>query len=109
MFEDLSGPDRLQLLKFLCAFARLDLRVSDKERAFVLRLVKQLKLTDEEAAQVEQWLRVSPSPHSIVPTRVPKEHRATFIDALRAMVYVDGKVDPDARDAFDKLRAALED
>lgn len=108
MFETLSGPDRLLLLKFLCAFAWEDLEVSEKERRFVKGLVARMGLSPAEAAQVEEWLDVAPAPHSIDPERIPKEHRKLFVDAVRAIVYADGRVDPDERASLDLLRAALD-
>ena len=108
MFESLSGPDRLLLLKFLCAFAWADLEVSKKERRFVNGLVSRLGLSDGEAKQVEEWLDVAPAPHSMDAKRVPKEHRKLFVDAIRAIIYADGKVDPDERASLDQLKAALE-
>jgi tellurite resistance protein len=108
MFDKLSGPDRLLLLKFLCAFAWADLEVSEKERRFVTGLVSRLGLAPDEATEVNGWLDVAPSPGSVDPKQIPREHRKLFLDAIRAVVYADGKVDPDERANLDQLRAALE-
>jgi len=96
------------LLKFLCAFAWADLEVSDKERRFVNGLVSRLGLSPSEAKQVEEWLDVAPAPHSIDAKRIPREHRKLFVDAIRAIIYADGKVDPDERASLDQLKASLE-
>lgn len=107
MFDTLSAADRLLLLKFLCAFAWADLEVSEKERRFVSGLVSRLSLSPSEVNEVEGWLDVAPSPSSVDPKLIPPEHRKLFVDAIRAIIYADGKIDPDERANFDALRAAL--
>jgi uncharacterized tellurite resistance protein B-like protein len=108
MLDALSASDRLLLMKFLCAFAWTDLEVSDKERHFVRRLVELAKLGPDDAKQVEEWLEVAPAPSSVDPKLVPPQHRRLFVDSIRALVYADGKVDPDERESFDRLKAAFE-
>lgn len=108
MLDRLSREDRLLLLQFLCAFAWTDLEVTDRERRFVKRLVERAALSSDDAAQVEEWLAIAPSPGSVDPKRVPAEHRKLFLDAVRAMVYADGKVDDEERASLDRLKAALE-
>ena len=107
VLDELSAAERMLLLKFVCAFAWADLEVTDTERHFVRRLVKRLELSEDEAKEVEQWLAMSPAPHSMDPKRIPENHRQIFIEAVRGVIYVDGHVDPDEREAFDKLKAAL--
>lgn len=107
MLDRLSKDDRLLLLKFVCAFAWADLEVKDSERKFIMRLVKKLELDADEAARVEQWLHVAPAPQSVNPELVPQEHKRAFVEAVRAMMYADGEVDPDEREGFDKLKSAL--
>jgi uncharacterized tellurite resistance protein B-like protein len=108
MLDRLSQADRLLLLKFLCAFAWTDLEVTEAERRFVMRLCDRAALSDDERREVEAWLTVAPSPGSVDPKNVPHEHRQLFLDAARAMVYADGKVDPDERDMLDRLRTSLD-
>lgn len=95
------------LLEFVCAFAWTDLEVTDAERRFVQRLSARLGLDAEENKQVERWLYVAPSPHEIDPARVPEAHRRDFIEAVRAVIYADGHVDPEERERFEQLKAAL--
>jgi uncharacterized tellurite resistance protein B-like protein len=109
MFEALSREDRMLLLKFVCAFAWTDLQVKDSERRFVRRLVSRLRLSTEDAQQVEEWLTIAPSPQSVDPKKIPREHRSAFVDAARAVIYADGEVDPEERDGLEKLKAALSD
>jgi uncharacterized tellurite resistance protein B-like protein len=109
MYESLSRDDRMLLVRFLCAFAWTDLEVTDKERGFVKRLVAKLGLEGEDAEEAEEWLHVAPAPGTVDPSKVPAEHRRTFVEAVRAMIYADGKVDPEEREQFEKLRNALAD
>ena len=107
MFEALSREDRLLLLKFLCAFAWTDLEVTASERDFVHRLVQKLALSAQDAAEVEAWLHVAPAPGDIDAQAVPVEHRRTFVETLRALIYVDGHVDLEERAQFERMRTAL--
>jgi uncharacterized tellurite resistance protein B-like protein len=91
----LDPEERLQLMRFVCSFAWADLEVAEEERAFVGKLIAKLGLTDEESAQVEEWLEVPPPPEEVDPTQIPRAHRQLFIDAARAMVVVDGRIDPE--------------
>ncbi|HTA92238.1 MAG TPA: hypothetical protein VK745_21815, partial [Polyangiaceae bacterium] len=61
----------------------------------------------EDASEVETWLHIAPAPGSIDPKDVPPAHRRTFIEAIRAMMYVDGEVDAEEREQFERLKAAL--
>jgi uncharacterized tellurite resistance protein B-like protein len=107
MYESLSRDDRMLLVRFVCAFAWTDLEVTDKERRFVKRLVERLGLDGEDAEEVEEWLHIAPAPGSVDPKKVPTEHRRTFVEAVRAMIYADGSVDDEEREQFEKLRSAL--
>lgn len=107
MFDALDRGERLLLLRFVCAFAWTDLEVQESERAFVHRLMDRLQLAPEDRAEVEAWLHVAPAPGSIDPSAVPAAHRRTFVEAIRAMMYVDGDVDTEEREQFERLKAAL--
>ena len=107
MFDALSRDERLLLLRFACAFAWTDLEVTERERAFVRRLVERLELIGDEAEEVEGWLDVAPSPGDVDAANVPVEHRRAFVETVRAIIYVDGKVDPEERQQFERLKAAL--
>lgn len=107
MLDELSRDERLLLLEFVCAFAWTDLEIRDSERAFVTRLVDKLELEEDDRAQVEEWLQIAPSPESVDPARIPKQHRRTFIEAARAVIYSDGEVDDEEREQLDRLREAL--
>ena len=62
MFEALSPAQRLQLMKFVCAFAWADLNVSGEERLFVADCIRRLQFSDAEKEQVWAWLDVPPAP-----------------------------------------------
>jgi len=105
--SQMSREHRLLLLKFVCAFAWVDLQVHEAERSFVRRLVRRFGLDADDADQVEQWLLVSPSPGSVDPSDVPLEHRQAFIEAARAVIFADGEVDTEERQQLERLKAAL--
>jgi uncharacterized tellurite resistance protein B-like protein len=107
MLDGLTVSDRLELLKFLCAFAWVDLEVSEKERLFVQRILALANLDESATKQVEEWLHVAPSPGSLDPQNVPTAHRRLFVDAIRAVIFADGKIDPEERAALERLKSAL--
>jgi uncharacterized tellurite resistance protein B-like protein len=91
----LSKEDRLRLMKFVCSFVWADLRVHDKEKDFVRRMVEQLDLDPKEAAQVEAWLRIPPPPQEVDPTKIPAAHRDLFLKTAREVIMADGEMDPE--------------
>jgi uncharacterized tellurite resistance protein B-like protein len=90
--SQLSKEDRLRLVKFVCSFAWADLRIADKERSFVQKLVRKVRLDAEEKRLVEEWLEVPPLAEELDPAEVPREHRSLFLATARAMVEADGEV-----------------
>ena len=106
MLEKLTRPERLLLLQFLCAFAWTDLKVSDAERRFVMKIVDRLGLDAEDTAQVEEWLSLAPAPAALDPVSIPTGHRRLFLDTIRALVFTDG-VDPEERESLERLRRIL--
>jgi len=82
-------------MKFICSFAWADLEVQDEERDFVRKMTVKLGLSEDEVDKVAQWLEVPPRPEELDPAEIPTEHRKLFLDAARAMVIVDGHVDPE--------------
>jgi uncharacterized tellurite resistance protein B-like protein len=96
----LSPRERLQLLRFVASFAWCDLEITPGERAYVHRLVARLRLTPQEALQVEGWLKLPPSEDDVDPTTIPHEHRRLFLDAVREMVGVDGEASPEEKETL---------
>lgn len=95
MLGDLSRSERLQLMKFVCSFAWADLEVQSDERKFVDHLASKLGLEPDEIEKVKGWLEVPPPVEEVDPAAIPVAHRQLFLDAARAMVMIDGKVDPE--------------
>ena len=107
MFDALTREERLLLLRFVCAFAWTDLEVTPRERAFVERLVTRLGLDADDTAEVSSYLHVAPAPSSVHASAIPLEHRRAFVESVRGVIYADGRVDPEEREQFEKLQAAL--
>lgn len=105
--QTLSSSDRLLLLKFMCAFAWADLEVHAKEKKFVHRLVKELKLDPSEKKQVDGWLARPPRPEEVDPQSVPKKHRKLFLETARALIVADGQVDEAEAENFELLEDLL--
>ena len=95
MLDSLDKEERLRLMKFICSFAWADLEVQDAERSFVHDMVERLRLDDEERSMVNEWMEVPPPAEELDPTEIPAEHRQLFLDAARAMIVADGRVDHD--------------
>ncbi len=98
--KELSREERLLLMRFVCSFAWADLEVRPQERELVGRLVRRLKLDDEEKGQVLEWLESPPLPESVDPNLVPRAHRMQFLRAVESTVAVDGEVSPEERDSL---------
>jgi hypothetical protein len=105
--KKLGKEERLRLMKFVCSFVWADLRVHDKERAFVRNLMGKLHLDAKEKEQVEHWLKVPPKPHEVDPTQIPREHRDLFLDTARAVILADGEVDPEEQINFALLEELI--
>jgi len=105
--DQLGRNERLRLMKFICSFAWADLDVHQKERAFVKRMLKRLKLDDEVAEQVRGWLEVPPPPDEVDPTDIPPRHRKLFLDAIRETIEADGVVVSEEREAFELLQELM--
>ncbi|MGB5812240.1 MAG: TerB family tellurite resistance protein [Polyangiales bacterium] len=93
MLDELSREDRLQLMRFVCSFAWADLEIRPEEREFIIKLMARLELDEDETEQVAQWLQVPPPADDLDPEDIPREHRALFLDAARAMILSDGSVE----------------
>jgi len=91
--KELPKEDRLKLMSFVCSFAWADLEIQDGERDMVRKLVSQLGLEEDEASQVEEWLKVPPRAEDLDPNDIPIEHRQLFLNIALQMVGADGVVD----------------
>ncbi len=106
MLEELSREDRLRLLEFVCSFAWVDLEVREQERAFVMRMVAQLGMAEDQP-QIEAWLKRPPPAADVDPTRVPREHRALFLHAAKATFKSDGEFAESEQEYFQMLEQLL--
>ncbi len=108
MFQDLSSKQRLQLMKFVCAFAWADLHVHPEEVAFVERMVSRLGFEPDEEAHVKRWLLAPPSEDSVDPMNVPMEHKRVFLAAIDGVIAADGVISPEERESVRLLKELLE-
>jgi uncharacterized tellurite resistance protein B-like protein len=103
--KKLSRAERLLLLRFVTSFAWVDGEVQDEERRFVRRMMEKLELSADEVRDVESWLLMAPD--AVPSSQIPAEHRRAFVEAARALIFIDGTVTPEEQSRFDELRAAL--
>ena len=108
MLDSLSPEQRQLLFRFLCSFAWADGEVADEERRFVRRLMSGVYLLEEERLDVEGWLLHPPNASEVQPADIPLEHRRVFIEAMRAVIFIDGKITEEEQFRFDALRHALD-
>ena len=94
MIKGLSSEERLRLMRFVCSFAWADLKVQQEERQMVGDLVRKLGMSELEREQVARWLAQPPLPEEIDPQDIPLKHRQMFLTAARAMIAIDGDIDP---------------
>jgi uncharacterized tellurite resistance protein B-like protein len=107
MLEDLDGPARMRLMKFVCSFAWADLEVRDEERAFAAQLMRRLELDPDEKAQVEQWVIVPPRPEDVDPTEIPVAHRQVFVETIEGVIEADGEVHAEEAESLTIFRQLL--
>jgi hypothetical protein len=105
----LDATARMNLMKFVCSFPWTDLRVTQRERDLVMRIVGRLGLSNEEADQVAAWLEVPPPADEIDPSLVPREPRELFLAAAELTAHADGQVVPIEREQLEVFRELLRD
>jgi uncharacterized tellurite resistance protein B-like protein len=106
MLAEMNRDERLLLLRFVCSFAWVDGEVAEAERTFVKRLMQRMSLAADDQKEVHSWLLAPPDPPD--PASIPAAHRRAFTDALRAVMFTDGRVDPGEQEHFDRLRGLLD-
>ena len=107
MLQDLAGPERMRLMKFVCSFAWADLKIHPSEREFISRMVNRIELDPGERELVNRWLEVPPHPQEIDPTTIPLEHRATFIESVVGIIESDGVVSEEEKDTLELFKNLL--
>ncbi|MGH0032187.1 MAG: TerB family tellurite resistance protein [Myxococcota bacterium] len=108
MLHGLDRDQRLQLMKFVCAFAWADLSLHPEERAFVERLVSRLGFDADEEEQVKVWLASPPPAESVDPTAIPREHKRVFLAAIDGVIAADGVIAPEERESVKLLKELLD-
>ncbi|MCC6558743.1 MAG: TerB family tellurite resistance protein [Polyangiaceae bacterium] len=103
MLDNLSRDERLQLMQFVCSFAWADLEIKPKEREFVGKLIRRLKLDPEEKRLVQGWLTVPPEVDALDPMKIPRAHRQLFLETARAMITADGEISPEEAETLELL------
>ena len=91
--QELSGEDRLRLIRFVCSFAWADLEMADSEKTFVKNMIGVMDLNADGQAAVTHYLKVPPLPEEIDPTDIPLAHRQLFLNTALQMVGADGHID----------------
>ena len=104
---ELSSEERLQLMRFVCAFAWADLEIRKEERALVSNLGRNLNLSEEEMRHVQRWMTNPPRPEELDPQDIPMAHRQMFLAAAQAMIAIDGELDPDELAFLDLFKSLL--
>lgn len=108
MLGKLARDDRLRLMKFVISFAWADLRIADPERAFIEKMMRRLKLDEDESALVKKWLELPPRAEEVDPNDIPREHRRLFLDTAKEIVAVDGDISEEERENLALLEMMLD-
>ena len=87
------------LLRFVCSFAWVDLKIRPEERQMIARLVGRMELNEDEKQQVSEWLETPPSPESVDPNNIPQAHRVLFLREVESIVSIDREVTPEERES----------
>ena len=90
MIRELNREERLQIMRFVCAFAWADLEIHPTERSLVQRFAQALDMPEEEIGIVDTWLKRPPRPEEIDPYDIPSDLRETVLAAAHAMCVTDG-------------------
>lgn len=91
LLTDMDDATRERLVQLACVAAWSDLDVAAEERAVVLELAADLALGPRSMAKVQSWLD-GPPPY-LDPQAIPPQHRTAFLEALRAVIRADGRIE----------------
>jgi hypothetical protein len=107
--EELLREEKLQVLRFICAFAWADLEIREEERALVNRFIEAIDLPKDCYQQVYSWLDHPPRPEEIDPYDIPTELRTAVLYAAEAMMVTDGDVDSRELELLQLLKSLFEE
>jgi hypothetical protein len=96
----LDREERMLLMRFVCSFAWIDLKVTAEERALAAHLISKLELDEDEMIEVANWLKTPPPVDQVDPQDVPHDHKVQFLRAVESMVAVDGEVTDEERESI---------
>ena len=96
--QRLTKKERLQLLRFVCSFAWADFKIQPDEKEFVIKLMRKLDMPADEAAQVEEWLKLPPVADQVEPTQISRKHREFFLENVRGVIMADGVLAPEEKE-----------
>ena len=85
------------LMRFVCSFAWVDLKIRPEEREMVARLVTRMDLDASEREEVLEWLKTPPTPESVDPQNIPRAHRVLFLREVESVVAVDKEITEEER------------
>ena len=109
MDSTLTSEEKLQIMRFVCAFAWADLKVVAAEKKLIERFSNILSLTESEKQSVASWVAHPPRPEEIDPYQISDHLKETIITAAQAVSIVDGDFDPKEADLLDLLKSILDD
>lgn len=104
MMNDLLADEKLQIMRFVCAFAWADLKIHEAERALINRFIDALEINEEGKIAVEDMMKRPPRPEDIDPYDLAPELRETVIQAAEAMTVTDGEISPREKELMKLLR-----
>lgn len=97
--KDLTRGERMQLMRFICSFAWVDLEVRPEERDRISNLIQRLELDEDERQRVFEWLKRPPAPESVDPQTIPSEHRVLFLREVESIVAIDKEITEEERES----------
>jgi uncharacterized tellurite resistance protein B-like protein len=100
--KELSRDERMLLLEVACSFAWADRSVHPEERRLIQHLADRLGLAPRDQLQVEAWLDEAPT-GDVDAARIPREHRARFVQAAESVIAVDGEIAASEREQLLRL------
>ncbi len=104
-FAKLGPSERRKLLQLVTSVAWSDLAITAGEVAYIHGLAARLRLSAEEAREVQGWLKTPPPPEEVDPTTIPREHREIFLGAVREMMEADDNVSDEEKESLALLEA----
>ena len=87
------------LMRFVCSFAWVDLKIRPEEKEMIARLIRRMDLDAEEKEEIFEWLKTPPSPESVDPRSIPREHRVLFLREVETIVAIDKEITEEERDS----------